>query len=149
MVDYSSGSETYSNSANTGGTENGHVERIWAQQRISWLLQQVRLEGDSSELREQIVSLGIQYGLVVEGYTGMILVTGELLVDEEEGTLCCETSFNGGSATYPVPTATHPTADGAPAAQMLSGLGIVPALVVACGVAVFIYLYRDMKRKTS
>ena len=58
-----------------------YVESIWAQHRLSYLLNQVLLEGDTNVLRAQIISLALQYGLVVKGYTAIILTT---LDDPEE-----------------------------------------------------------------
>ncbi|MFW9920815.1 MAG: VWA domain-containing protein, partial [Candidatus Thorarchaeota archaeon] len=147
-VDYLSGSETYSNSAGLAGSENSHVERIWAQQRISWLLLQVRLEGNTNELREQISALGVQYGLVVEGYTGMILVT-EVLSEAEEQTGELATYFDA-PATYATATPYPPVyTDAAPAADMLLGVVLAVPIVAVGGVGVFIYLFRHVKRKTE
>lgn len=75
------GDEIYSNYATDASIVYPYVESIWAQHRLSYLLNQVLLEGDTNVLRAQIISLALQYGLVVRGYTAIILTT---LDDPEE-----------------------------------------------------------------
>ncbi|MCK5266189.1 MAG: VWA domain-containing protein, partial [Candidatus Thorarchaeota archaeon] len=42
-IDYPDGTETYTNTATTASTENAHIEKIWAQHRITYLLRIVQL----------------------------------------------------------------------------------------------------------
>jgi Ca-activated chloride channel family protein len=74
-IDYPSGTEVYTNSAGAASTENAHVEKLWAQQRINYLLRLVQLEGETSSIRDEIVSLGMCYGIIVEGYTALLITT--------------------------------------------------------------------------
>ncbi len=145
-IEYSSGSETYTNTAGVGGFENAHIERMWAQHRISWLLFQVKLEGDTDELRGQIVALGIQYGLVIEGYTGMILTTFDASGDD--GELATAGTYLDNYERYPEAPGTGGGAyDAFPAANMLLWPGIMIGLVVVGFVGVFIYLSGRVIRK--
>ena len=78
---YEEQTENYYNSDLTPGTDHVHVEKLWAQQRISYLLNLINL-GDTS-FEEEVVQLGMYYGLVIKGYTAMIITTDdeEILVD--------------------------------------------------------------------
>ncbi len=44
--------------------ENDFLPRLWATRRVGWLMDQVRANGDSRELRDEIVDLGTRYGIV-------------------------------------------------------------------------------------
>ena len=72
-IDYVTGTEIYTDFVSSSTTSLTHVEHIWAQQRITYLLHQVDLHGDLDIYREQIVALGMQYGITVGGYTAMVL----------------------------------------------------------------------------
>ena len=54
--------------------EYAHVERLWALQRISYLISQ----GDD----EGVIDVAMYYGLVIRGYTSMVL---SQLIEEREG----------------------------------------------------------------
>ncbi len=77
IILYDSGPEGYYNNAITPSTIYPYVESIWAQHRLSYLLNQVLLKGETNTLKSQIVSLALQYSLVVKGYTAIILTTLE------------------------------------------------------------------------
>jgi hypothetical protein len=88
--------------------DNPYVEYIWAQHRIMFLLKQVSLEGISESLREQITSIALTYGLIVDGYTAIVLVA------EEPETPTTTTPY---PTTYPAPEPTYtpsPTATPTP-----------------------------------
>ncbi len=147
-IEYVSGIENYLNTALDGGKEYSHVERIWAQYKISWLLEMARLEGETSQIRQQIVDLGMQYGLVVDGYTGMILVA-EVQEDTLPETEPTETDTTFGAVPPPAATtayttgtanraATAPAADFAVSPLMVGTLG---GVYFGGAVLVVIYLF--------
>ncbi len=72
-IDYVTGPETYTDTIGAASNENEHVEFIWAQQRISYLLDQVSQLGENETLRNQIVDIGMEYGIAISGYTAMVL----------------------------------------------------------------------------
>ncbi len=74
-IDYITGPETYSDTIGAASEEHEHVEFIWAQQRITYLLMQVSIHGDNEILRSQLVNIGMQYGIAIAGYTAMVLTT--------------------------------------------------------------------------
>ena len=53
--------------------ENEFVPRIWATRRIGYLLDQIRLKGENSELKDEVVRLGKEYG-VMTPYTAYLVV---------------------------------------------------------------------------
>ncbi|HEU4558193.1 MAG TPA: VIT and VWA domain-containing protein [Longimicrobium sp.] len=47
------------------------LPRLWATRRVGWLMEQIRSNGESKELREEIVELGTRYGIVTP-YTSFL-----------------------------------------------------------------------------
>ncbi|HEX5707188.1 MAG TPA: VIT and VWA domain-containing protein [Pyrinomonadaceae bacterium] len=45
-------------------TQNEFLPRLWATRRVGWLMEQIRTNGESKELRDEIVDLGTRYGIV-------------------------------------------------------------------------------------
>ncbi|MFW9982387.1 MAG: VWA domain-containing protein [Candidatus Thorarchaeota archaeon] len=72
-IDYVTGPVVYTDTIGAASHVNEHVEFIWAQQRISFLLDQVAQGGDSETLRNQIVNIGMQYGIAIADYTAIVL----------------------------------------------------------------------------
>lgn len=56
-------------------TDNEFLPRIWATRRVGWLVEQIRSNGDSKELRDEIVELGTRYGIVTP-YTSYLATDG-------------------------------------------------------------------------
>ncbi len=57
-------------------TEHDFIAPLWAAQRIGQLLDQIRLAGESSELKDEIVELARTYGIVTP-YTSYLVVEEE------------------------------------------------------------------------
>lgn len=56
--------------------ENEFIPRLWATRRIGYLLDEIRLHGENSELRDEVTSLARQYGIVTP-YTAYLIVEDE------------------------------------------------------------------------
>ncbi|CAM2067893.1 VWA domain-containing protein [Sulfidibacter corallicola] len=56
-----------------GGADNDFLPQLWAQRRVGYLLTQIRLHGESGELKEEIVRLAKKYGLVTPYTSHLIL----------------------------------------------------------------------------
>lgn len=56
---------------------NDFLPRLWASRRVGWLLDQIRLNGETKELKEEVVELGTRYGLVTP-YTSYLATDGTL-----------------------------------------------------------------------
>ena len=106
LINYVSGPETYHNSAGAGNGDYPHVAYAWAQTKIDQLIGIVNRWGETEELRNNIVSLALEYGLIVEGYTAIILK-----VDEPIPTTTTESQKDyygwGGSTTQTAMTTSY------------------------------------------
>lgn len=58
--------------------DNEFLPRLWASRRVGWLLDQVRLNGETKELKDEVVDLGTRYGLVTP-YTSYLATDGTLV----------------------------------------------------------------------
>jgi Ca-activated chloride channel family protein len=56
---------------------NEFLPRLWASRRVGWLLDQIRLNGETKEVRDEVVELGTRYGLVTP-YTSYLATDGTL-----------------------------------------------------------------------
>jgi len=148
-IEYPDNNETYLNIANTPTMENPHIEKLWAQHRITYLLRLINLEGETLALREEIVNLGMNYGIIVEGYTALLITTDDPITTEDPVTESSSTYIPPPAATYTaypaMPTGTAAT--GIPIAgatfdaslSMLSGAFGLTIVIVA---AVLILIWR-------
>ena len=59
-------------------SRNNFIPRIWATRKIGVLMDQIKLEGETEELKEEIKALGLKYGIVTP-YTSL------LITEQEEG----------------------------------------------------------------
>ena len=57
--------------------ESGFVARLWATRRVGGLLETIRLEGESDELKSEIIDLATEYGIVTP-YTSYLVVEDEM-----------------------------------------------------------------------
>jgi Ca-activated chloride channel family protein len=57
--------------------DNDFLPRLWASRRVGWLIEQIRLNGETKELREEIVDLGTRYGIVTP-YTSYLATDGSM-----------------------------------------------------------------------
>jgi Ca-activated chloride channel family protein len=62
------------------GHEGAFVPRLWAARRIGELTRQIRLEGGSPELVDQVRQLGLRHGILTE-YTAYLVQEPELVAD--------------------------------------------------------------------
>lgn len=57
--------------------ENSFLPRLWASRRVGWLLEQIRNNGETKEVRDEVVDLGTRYGLVTP-YTSYLATDGSM-----------------------------------------------------------------------
>jgi hypothetical protein len=55
--------------------ENSFLPRLWATRRVGWLMEQIRVNGENKEVRDEIVELGTRYGIVTP-YTSFLATDG-------------------------------------------------------------------------
>lgn len=51
--------------------KNDFLPRLWATRRVGWLIEEIRSNGESKELRDEIIELGTLYGIVTP-YTSQL-----------------------------------------------------------------------------
>ena len=56
--------------------DHGFIPRLWATRRVGWLLDEIRLHGESSELKDEVVTLAREHGIVTP-YTAYLIVEDE------------------------------------------------------------------------
>lgn len=57
--------------------DNDFLPRLWASRRVGWLLEQIRANGETKELRDEVADLGTRYGLVTP-YTSYLATDGSM-----------------------------------------------------------------------
>jgi Ca-activated chloride channel family protein len=57
-------------------SDNEFLPHLWAMRRVGHLLDQIRLNGESKELRDEIVELGTRYGIVTPYTSHLVLEPG-------------------------------------------------------------------------
>jgi len=57
-------------------TKNAFIPRLWATRRVGWLLDEIRLHGQSQELTDEIVRLAREHGIVTP-YTSYLILEDE------------------------------------------------------------------------
>lgn len=57
-------------------TDRAFIPRMWATRRVGYLLDQIRLNGETSELRDEVTSLARQFGIVTP-YTAYLILEDE------------------------------------------------------------------------
>ncbi|MDM7923838.1 MAG: VIT and VWA domain-containing protein [Pyrinomonadaceae bacterium] len=56
-------------------TGNDFLPRLWASRRVGWLVEEIRVNGETKELRDEVVELGTRYGIVTP-YTSYLATDG-------------------------------------------------------------------------
>lgn len=67
---------TYEVSFPGSSDEHEFIPRLWATRRVGYLLDEIRLRGENSELREEVTELARKYGIVTP-YTAYLIVEDE------------------------------------------------------------------------
>jgi Ca-activated chloride channel family protein len=57
-------------------SDNDFIPRLWATRRVGYLLDEIRLRGESSELKDEVTDLARKYGLVTP-YTAYLILEDE------------------------------------------------------------------------
>jgi Ca-activated chloride channel homolog len=83
--------------------DNGFIPRLWASRKIGYLLEEIRLHGESAELKEEVIRLSKEHGILTP-YTAF-------LVEEPDGRRP-ETRLSLGTPGPPPPPSAQPGAPG-------------------------------------
>ena len=58
--------------------KNNFLPRLWATRRVGWLMEQIRTNGESKELRDEVIELGTRFGIVTP-YTSYLATDGTVV----------------------------------------------------------------------
>jgi Ca-activated chloride channel family protein len=112
-----------------GSAANAFVPAVWAQRKVAFLLEQIRLHGREKELEEEVVSLGKRYGILTP-YTSFLVVDDRAPQPLREVAAASRRSFefekDGRTAFYQsrgVAAAKAADAMAAPGAPLVLGMG--------------------------
>jgi Mg-chelatase subunit ChlD len=97
-------------------TSHEFLPHLWAMRRVGFLLDQIRTNGESRELRDEIVQLGTRYGIVTPYTSYLVLEPGMRLADVP-GTLNQTVDVRPSKA--PGGGGQHRAAQGRPAPMMI------------------------------
>jgi Ca-activated chloride channel homolog len=67
---------TYEGKFSGENSDNEFIPRLWATRRVGYLLDEIRLHGENSELRDEVTDLARKYGIVTP-YTAYLIVEDE------------------------------------------------------------------------
>jgi hypothetical protein len=81
-VVYSTGDVSYTNTASSASTDNPYVELIWAHNTINKLLLQSIINPENQDIKAEIVTIAVNYGIVVPNFTGLTIVLEEKAEDD-------------------------------------------------------------------
>ncbi len=85
---------------------NEFIPLIWAQRKIGYLLEEIRLQGSNQELIDEVVRLSKKYGIITE-YTSFLVEEPEMLSSrdfESEATMSLDSYL---SASVPMEVGSH------------------------------------------
>ncbi|HJS52631.1 MAG TPA: VIT and VWA domain-containing protein [Pyrinomonadaceae bacterium] len=93
----------------TRSEENDFLPRLWASRRVGWLVEEIRVNGETKELRDEVVELGTRYGIVTP-YTSYLATDGTFEMNARDS--------RGGVIAAPRAEAKMRASSGADAVQM-------------------------------
>lgn len=64
-------------------TSNDFLPRLWATRRVGWLVEQIRVNGETKELKDEVVDLGTRYGIVTP-YTSYLATDGRFISNRRD-----------------------------------------------------------------
>jgi len=62
---------------------NDFLPRLWASRRVGWLVEEMRNNGETKELKDEVVELGTRYGIVTP-YTSYLATDGSFQVNARD-----------------------------------------------------------------
>jgi len=67
---------TYHVNFQSKNTDNDFIPRLWATRRVGWLMDQIRLHGESVELKDEVTQLAREYGIITP-FTAYLILEDE------------------------------------------------------------------------
>jgi Ca-activated chloride channel family protein len=63
--------------------KNDFLPRLWATRRVGWLMENIRSNGETKELRDEVTDLGTRFGIVTPYTSYLALESGAVVTDGE------------------------------------------------------------------
>lgn len=83
--------------------DNEFIEHIWATRKVGYLLDQIRLNGEDPELKDEVIALARRYGIVTP-YTSYLVVEDDIGPLPEEPIIPSPIPYPGPILPYPIYT---------------------------------------------
>lgn len=99
--------------------DNNFLPRLWATRRVGWLMEQIRNNGETKEVRDEIVDLGTRYGIVTP-YTSYLATDGS---ERQMGNL--DTERRESNRNMPPIVAKRPSPKSTPSANRAGAGGYI------------------------
>jgi Ca-activated chloride channel family protein len=101
-------------------THASFIPRLWATRKVGYLLNQIRLHGESRELVEEIVDLSVRYGIMTP-YTAFLVEEDAEVFSREGRRLTVEREYNTRAAEAPAAPSGKAAVDEAERQMALEG----------------------------
>ncbi len=98
-------------------TKNDFLPRLWATRRVGWLVEQIRTNGETKELRDEVTDLGTRFGIVTP-YTSYLALESGQPRDERLVTVTGGTAADSSGGRRPARNAPAPSSGSADDAKM-------------------------------
>ncbi|HNS52488.1 MAG TPA: VIT domain-containing protein [Anaerolineae bacterium] len=99
------------------------ISRLWATRKIGYLLQQIRLHGEESEVVGEIVELSVRYGIITPYTSFLVEETEEALSAEGRDRIALDVQ----ETAVPAPASGQDAVDRSSAEKALAGAQAAPA----------------------
>ncbi len=99
-------------------TDNTFIPRLWATRRVGFLLDEIRLRGENAELKDEVIRLSKEYGIMTP-YTSYLVLEDDKAYEQNviERRSGAKMGPGGGSARLGIGGAAAPAAKATPAAK--------------------------------
>ena len=87
---------TYEGTFPAANADNGFIPRLWATRRVGYLLDEIRLHGEAKELKDEVIHLSKDYGI-------MTPYTSYLVLEDDQAYQRAGIERGGGSSAAPAP----------------------------------------------
>ena len=74
--------------------DNNFLPRLWASRRVGWLLEEIRANGESREIKDEVIELGTRYGLVTP-YTSYLATDGSFATTRQNAPMARALQLDG------------------------------------------------------
>jgi Ca-activated chloride channel family protein len=125
----------FATSGNQQRNDAGFIPRLWATRKIGHLLNQMRLNGETREIIDEVVALSIRYGIITP-YTSFLVEEPELALSDEGRQMIVEEEYAAAEAAPPAAVSGDAAVDKAVEQNALAGADMAAPPPTAAGSAI-------------